>query len=125
MEWELAARYIDGNHWISAYNASGAPNNTDDRRATDTVSWNNNNSNFSTHPVATKKSNTLGIYDMSGNVREWCFDWNPDKLGSERVNRGGDWNSNTIFLMTGDKDSDSPSLTLSDGNQGFRPVRTE
>lgn len=69
------------------------------------VAWYNNNSNSESHPVGTKQPNGLGIYDMSGNVAEWCQDWYSSKYYSnsprnnpqgpssslERVPRGGSW----------------------------------
>ena len=71
----------------------------------DAVAWYDGNSENTTHPVGKKLPNGLGIYDMSGNVFEWCQDWygdypfgsvtNPTGLssGSDRVLRGGGWNS--------------------------------
>ena len=64
-EWEYAAR--GGNH-SKGYKYSGS-NNIDD------VAWYGDNSGDKTHNVSTKKFNELGIYDMSGNVAEWCSDW--------------------------------------------------
>lgn len=93
-EWEYAAR---GGKQSKGYQYSGS-NNLDD------VAWYWDNSNGTTHPVKTKQPNELGIYDMSGNVYEWCQDWygsynsstqtNPTgpNSGSSRVNRGGSWN---------------------------------
>ena len=68
----------------------------------DAVAWYCDNSNKQTHPVKGKQPNELGIYDMNGNVSEWCYDWrggyssssqtNPQgpSSGSYRVLRGGD-----------------------------------
>ena len=92
-EWEYAAR---GGGKSKGYKYSGS-NNIDD------VAWYEDNSNNKTHPVKTKQPNELGIYDMTGNVWEWCSDkygayssssqTNPTgpSLGSNRVFRGGSW----------------------------------
>ncbi len=53
------------------------------------VAWYIDNSNHVTHPVAQKKPNDYGLYDMSGNVSEWCWDYFDDKY--YRFNCGGDW----------------------------------
>ena len=94
-EWEYAAR---GGNKSEGYKYSGS-NNLDD------VAWYYDNSGALTHDVATKQSNELGIYDMSGNVWEWCQDWgeeyirtsliNPKgpKFGAYRVSRGGCYSS--------------------------------
>ncbi len=92
-EWEYAAR---GGNKSKGYNYSGS-NNIDE------VAWYESNSGETTHPVATKKANELGLYDMSGNVYERCSDWydcyqsspqiNPSgpSEGRSRVIRGGSW----------------------------------
>lgn len=77
-EWEYAARGGKNNN---GYLFSGSSNISD-------VAWYDGNSGNKTHPVGSKQSNELGIYDMSGNVDEWC----QDKVGSAcRVYRGGGW----------------------------------
>ena len=95
-EWEFAAR---GGNRSRGYQYSGSKKIND-------VAWYYNNSGGETHPVGTKAPNELGIYDMSGNVWEWCQDWkgsyssstqtNPKgpSSGSFRVNRGGSWGNN-------------------------------
>ena len=77
-EWEYAARGGNRSH---GYKFSGSDN-------IDTVAWHDGNLDGHTHPVCMKKPNELGLYDMSGNVEEWCWDW-PDASGSGRVTRGG------------------------------------
>ncbi len=78
-EWEYAAR--GGQN----YRYSGS-NNLDE------VSWYSNNSRGKTHPVAQKKSNGYGLYDMSGNVWEWCWDVYPNS-SDYRYYRGGSYSS--------------------------------
>ena len=97
-EWEYAAR---GGNKSKGYKYSGS-NTIDD------VAWYKDNSGNGTHNVKTKLANELGIYDMSGNVWEWCQDWYDRKYyqnslqtnptgpssGSGRVIRGGSWHLN-------------------------------
>ena len=90
-EWEYAAR---GGNRSRGYKYAGSDN-------PGSIAWYYENSGNTTHPVGTKTPNELGIYDMSGNVWEWCQDWysfysggfqtNPTgpTSGSNRVNRGG------------------------------------
>jgi len=95
-EWEYAAR--GGSSATLSHRYSGS----DDLGS---VAWCSENSGSKTHPVGTKQANELGIYDMTGNVWEWCSDWydakyygsspstNPQgaSSGSNRVYRGGSW----------------------------------
>jgi len=96
-EWEFTA--LGGNN-SNGYTYSGS-------NTIDNVAWYSNNSSSKTHTVGTKQANELGIYDMSGNVWEWCNDWygssyyssspqnNPQgpSSGSSRVVRGGGWSN--------------------------------
>jgi formylglycine-generating enzyme required for sulfatase activity len=98
-EWEYAAR---GSTKSSGYVFSGSNAETD-------VAWYWHNA-LTTHPVGTKQANELGIYDMSGNVYEWCSDWydayssssQTDPQGASqglcRVSRGGSWVSSARYL---------------------------
>ena len=97
-QWEYAAR---GGKESRGYKYSGSNDIGD-------VGWYGNNSGHKTHEVATKKPNELGLYDMSGNVWEWCLDWygvyrgdavdpqvSSSPLRSYRVFRGGSWSDAT------------------------------
>ena len=98
-QWEYAAR---GGHKSRGYKYCSGSNNTDE------VAWYIRNSGHKTHPVATKRANELGLYDMSGNVWEWCLDWygsysgdatdpTGPASGSGRVHRGGGCNDDASF----------------------------
>lgn len=94
-EWEFAAR---GGNKSNHYKYSGS-------NTLSSVAWYEDNSGSTTHPVGQKSPNELGLYDMSGNVYEWCQDWydenyyknspssNPCNTtsASYRVFRGGSW----------------------------------
>ena len=110
-EWEYAAR---GGNQSRHYKYSGSNNIFD-------VAWHDGNSGSKTHAVGTKTANELGIYDMSGNVWEWCSDWygkkysagaqtNPQgpSSGFNRVLRGGGWNGNARFCRVSNRNSDDP-----------------
>ena len=109
-EWEFACR---GGNNSRGYKYSGS-------NYIDNVAWYWDNSGGKTHPVATKSPNELGIYDMSGNVYEWCSDWKGDYSsgaqtnpkgpydGSDRVHRGGSWCINAVGCRSSIRSSDSP-----------------
>ena len=96
-EWEFAAR---GGNLSKGYRYAGG-------NSINPIAWQNGNSENKTHGVGSKLPNELGIYDMSGNVMEWCNDWydgydsadqaNPTgpQTGNTRVCRGGCWNVNS------------------------------
>ena len=109
-EWEFACR---GGNNSRGYKYSGS-------NYIDSVAWYDGNSGQTTHPVATKSPNELGIYDMSGNVMEWCSDWygnyssgaqtNPKGPydGTDRVLRDGSWNYFAGICRSSHRLSDSP-----------------
>ena len=104
-EWEYAAR---GGKKSRGYLYSGSSNISD-------VAWYDGNRSSKTHPVGMKQANELGIYDMSGNVYEWCQDrfgsyvsspqTNPigGNSGSLRVRRGGSWHHDAWICRSSDR----------------------
>jgi formylglycine-generating enzyme required for sulfatase activity len=125
-EWEYAAR---GGQNSRGYIFAGSSDLNE-------VGWYSRNSKSKTHPVGEKKSNELGLYDMSGNVFEWCHDWyeksfyknamqmNPagPSRGARRVGRGGSWYHNAQFCRVAYRDYSVP--TSSYYSLGFRLSRT-
>jgi formylglycine-generating enzyme required for sulfatase activity len=95
----------------------------------DQVAWYKGNSESKTHAVGTKKPNAWGLYDMHGNVREWCEDWYDDTLaggpdpsgassGVYRVERGGSWYSKAAGCRAARRHGYPPNFHLG----GFRPA---
>ena len=122
-EWEFAAR---GGTKSRGYKYSGG-------NSIGTVAWYDDNayknkdvndSGYGTHNVKTKRANELGIYDMSGNVYEWCQDWyghynseaqnNPKgpSSGSSRVFRGGCWNALYFYSLVPSRYYYTPDLRI-------------
>ncbi|TAL29571.1 MAG: hypothetical protein EPN93_21015 [Spirochaetes bacterium] len=109
-EWELAARWRDdATNSVSGYDdpyftrgssASGATSIYSDAAATGLVAVYAANSGTSTAEVKSKTANSLGIYDMSGNVSEWCFDMFSTTITS-RVIRGGSWSEVAQSVQVG------------------------
>lgn len=119
-EWEYAAR---GGDKSKGYKYSGS-------NTIGNVAWYDDNSSSTTHNVKTKSPNELGIYDMSGNVYEWCQDWygnyssgsqtNPTgaSSGSNRVLRGGGWRGTAGYCRVSNRSDNDPGSRYY--NYGFR-----
>jgi len=131
-EWEYAAR---GGQNSQGFIYAGSDN-------PDNVAWYADNSNEQLHPVGEKEPNELGLYDMCGNIFEWCWDWynqdyyaaSPpsDPLGPPppqdpkpwefiRVRRSGSWRENAENVRISARSFDSIDYP---GDNGFRLVRT-
>jgi formylglycine-generating enzyme required for sulfatase activity len=121
-EWEYAAR---GGNKSKGYKYSGSNN-------LKKVGWYEENRGISPQPVGRKLPNELGIYDMSGNVYEWCSDkygaYSENKQtdplgassGSDRICHGGSWRSNATFCRIAFRHHEIPDSSY--GNLGLRVV---
>ncbi|MEE1000322.1 MAG: SUMF1/EgtB/PvdO family nonheme iron enzyme [Treponemataceae bacterium] len=157
-EWEFAARggNPDATEWGYAYSGAQTsligslkPSETTMDSGMDTVGWYRNNlggttsenppskddAGYSTHEVGMKKDNSLGLYDMSGNVREFCWDFyngtistgsveNPTgpEDGTNHAVRGGDWQNEPGYSVVSYRASMGPTVKY--GRTGFRLCRT-
>jgi len=120
-EWEYACRAGT----ISAYNTGESIN--------DNTGWYSKNSDNKIHPVGQKSANRLGLYDIHGNVWEWCWDFygnysneaQTDPLGissgSNRIKRGGSWSDSAVYVRSAYRGGNDPYFGLN--NLGFRLVR--
>ncbi len=135
-EHQYAASYIDGTNWTPYDYASGATDTVSDIPATEVVAWFSSNC-FSTQAVGTLAANALGIYDMSGDAWELCWDWfgtypttaqinyTGPASGSLRVMRGGSFNTAfyvAYLLQVGDRANNSAYSAVI--NAGFRFAKT-
>ena len=119
-EWECAARAGSTTRFCFG----------DDHDRLVEYGWYDTNSGGKTHAVALKKPNAWGLYDMHGNVYEWCQDWHGDypsrsvtdptgpSSGSDRMDRGGGWGVNARRCRSADRDGYGPSVRY--GILGFR-----
>lgn len=122
-EWEYACRAgSTGDYYADTVNAIG---------------WSVENSGNRTHVVGGKPPNAFGLYDMSGNVSEWCQDvyhtnydgaptngsaWDSGGVSQKRVLRGGGWFDRAVYLRSADRFKDSSDYR--EGGIGFRVVAT-
>jgi len=123
-EWEYACRAGSTGNWCFG----------DDAKKLGDYAWTEENSGKTTHPVGRKLPNAWGLFDMHGNVIEWCADWfdghyydvspvdDPQgpATGKDRVQRGGAWDYYAGRSTSSDRLMDNPTYTLVDG--GFRCV---
>ena len=129
-EWEYAARAEDNT--VASLTYSG----TSDVNKLGEYAWYSSNSNSKTHEVGTKKANGFGLYDMSGNVWEWCWNWFTNSYdaeaeggsdptgslaGSSRVFRGGSWYGSSDYCAVSCRYDYGPYYRFN--SLGFRVVR--
>jgi formylglycine-generating enzyme required for sulfatase activity len=123
-EWEYACRA----------GSAARFNSGDDEKSLDAAGWYNGNSGTKTHPVGQKMANAWGLYDMHGNVWEWCHDWygeypDGDQIdpagpaqGARRMLRGGSWDLNPKFCRSAFRFKRSSVIRLY--TIGFRVVES-
>ena len=122
-EWEYACRAGSTTKWCFG----------DDEKKLGDYAWYDKNSDQKTHPVGQKKPNAWGLFDMHGNVWEWCEDWYGERYPSEtvtdptgpakgdyRVLRGGGWVGDDYLTRSSNRKGGDP--TYRDRNVGLRPV---
>lgn len=139
-EWEHAARYIDVINVSSGAYHSGYNLESN----IELCAWYSGNTTSSTHPVGQKESNSLGLYDMTGNVWEWCWDeyadysedFSENPRGPNttipsangyyyRVHRGGSWHLDAVYCRTTSRGFSGRGSTSTEIYTGFRVARIE
>jgi formylglycine-generating enzyme required for sulfatase activity len=136
-EWEYAYRAGTTTAYYSGVNDAGICSTcwTTDTNA-DKIGWYCANAGSDTHPVKGKQPNGWGLYDMAGNVWEWCHDWYQSNIGSgpatdpwgspsgsSRVLRGGSWSNNAYSMRAADRHPHTPTYRFN--YLGFRCCRTK
>jgi formylglycine-generating enzyme required for sulfatase activity len=123
-EWEFAAKGGGKDYLITQYSGSNS---------VDAVAWYDANSERRTHPVGTKAANSLGIHDMSGNVWEWCWDWDGrysssfqidprgPATGVSRIVRGGSWDFGASLTSSVARARNKPNDSTDMGIRLVRP----
>ena len=128
-EWEYA--YRAGT--TSVFYNGGITSCTGKDPNLEKIGWYDQNSSSTTHPVGKKTPNAWGLYDMAGNVFEWCHDWSTTypstsvsdpvgTSGSSRVSRGGSWLYSARYCRAAFRDGTSPGIR--DDHIGFRLARS-
>jgi formylglycine-generating enzyme required for sulfatase activity len=137
-EWELAARFISPGVYYHGNFASGADDVYYVSPATSDYDGDGyfassanvavyaavNGGGAGTAVVRSKRPNAMGLYDMGGNVWEWCFDPSPSSISGERLRIGGGFNHTSYHLQIGERYSGKGDPWNAAGDVGFRVTRT-
>ena len=130
-QWEYACRAGT----TTALNSGKNLSDKNECPEMDEVGWYRYNSGDQTHSVGQKKMNAWGLYDMHGNVEEWCQDWAKDypagaatdptgpETGTYRIVRGGGWNEDARYCRSASRDISEPDSFWP--NTGFRVALTQ